>query len=192
MIEKLKCWEFKNCGRDISGKNTSDLGVCPASTNTALDGIHSGISAGRACWAIPGTMCMGKIHSNMSKKFMDCEKCSFYDHVRESEGDELIMTLDLLIKLNSGRHDNLVIHTVCSYTLEPIEDCMTLGKRSRDQACPYTLELATDCHNMISVKAPKKIRRLAMKSHHAVPTSCLDESLLRRPLSHDLFRSWGG
>lgn len=27
----LNCWEFMRCGREVGGKNTEKLGVCPVS-----------------------------------------------------------------------------------------------------------------------------------------------------------------
>jgi len=50
---KLNCWDFKKCGRTPNGQKASELGVCPASTDIALDGIHGGMQAGRAGWS-PG------------------------------------------------------------------------------------------------------------------------------------------
>jgi len=28
------CWEFKKCERQVGGKKVSELGICPASTET--------------------------------------------------------------------------------------------------------------------------------------------------------------
>ena len=39
--QKPNCWEHKKCGRQPGGKNTDDLGVCPAATDTSFDHINS-------------------------------------------------------------------------------------------------------------------------------------------------------
>ncbi|GBE00072.1 hypothetical protein BMS3Abin07_02118 [bacterium BMS3Abin07] len=46
---KLNCWEFKRCGRQPGGEHEIDLGVCPATVEGRLDGVHDGVTAGRAC-----------------------------------------------------------------------------------------------------------------------------------------------
>ena len=45
---KQICWEFKKCCRQPGGPKVADLGVCRATPNHALDGVHGGKSAGRA------------------------------------------------------------------------------------------------------------------------------------------------
>lgn len=49
---KKNCWEFKNCGREFGGIKARELGVCPASTDERLNGIHNGENAGRSCWVV--------------------------------------------------------------------------------------------------------------------------------------------
>lgn len=95
-MERLNCWEFKKCGRELGGRKISELGVCPASTNTEFEGVHDGISAGRACWVVAGTMCGSTVQGSFAQKYMDCGLCDFYLMVREEEGDNLILTVDLL------------------------------------------------------------------------------------------------
>jgi hypothetical protein len=92
----LNCWEFKKCGRELGGDNSLTLGVCPASMNTMLEGVHNGISAGRACWAVAGTMCSGEVQGSFAQKYKDCGLCDFYNLVREEEGENFILTIDLL------------------------------------------------------------------------------------------------
>ncbi|UCG79068.1 MAG: hypothetical protein JSV21_04370 [Nitrospirota bacterium] len=98
-VKKLNCWEFQQCGREPGGDNVSSCGVCPASDQTLLDGIHGGKNAGRACWAVAGTMCEGEtIGSNAKKK--SCTMCEFYEVVRQEEGsDGFVPTFALLQKL---------------------------------------------------------------------------------------------
>jgi len=44
-MKKPNCWEFKQCGREPGGLLSDELGVCPASTETRLDGVHGGKNA---------------------------------------------------------------------------------------------------------------------------------------------------
>lgn len=66
--KKLNCWEFKKCGREKDGANTADLGVCPASTETALHGVHDGTNSGRACWVMEGTLCAASVQGSFFRK----------------------------------------------------------------------------------------------------------------------------
>ncbi|MBS1115167.1 MAG: hypothetical protein H6Q93_1502 [Nitrospirae bacterium] len=95
-VERLNCWEIKKCGREVGGDKAVELGICPASLNTQLDGVHSGISAGRACWAVAGTMCSGQIQGSFAQKYKDCGLCDFYNRVKEEEGEHFVLTIDLL------------------------------------------------------------------------------------------------
>jgi hypothetical protein len=47
---KMNCWQVKKCGREPGGGNEAQLGVCPAATETALQGVNGGKNGGRACW----------------------------------------------------------------------------------------------------------------------------------------------
>jgi hypothetical protein len=87
-MNKLNCWEFKECGRETGGVLTRELGICPASTEKMFDGVNSGKNAGRACWLVAGTMCEGEIEGTFAKKFKKCELCDFYNLVKEEEGKE--------------------------------------------------------------------------------------------------------
>ena len=93
---KKNCWEFKRCGREPGGENASAIGVCPASTNTKLDGVHDGKNAGRTCWVIAGTMCNGEVQGIFAQKYNDCRICDFYQKVKEEEGKDFLITVDLI------------------------------------------------------------------------------------------------
>jgi hypothetical protein len=93
---KKNCWEFKGCGREPGGKNASAMGVCPAATDTKLEGVHSGKNAGRACWVIAGTMCNGQVQGIFAQKYHDCRMCDFYQKVKEEEGEDFLITVDLI------------------------------------------------------------------------------------------------
>ena len=79
---KLNCWEFKKCGREPGGENTS-VRVCPAAADSDLDGIHHGKNAGRSCWAIASTLC---------DEGTDCMFCDFYKLVRQEENPHFMVT----------------------------------------------------------------------------------------------------
>lgn len=82
---KQNCWEFKNCGRDSEGKKAEELGICPATTDERLNGVHGGKNAGRACWVIAGTMCGGQVQGTFANKYKNCEVCDFYKKVFDKE-----------------------------------------------------------------------------------------------------------
>ena len=93
---KKNCWEFKKCGRELGGEKAAEIGVCPASTNTKLDGVHDGKNAGRSCWVIAGTMCNGEVQGIFAQKYNDCRTCDFYQKVKEEEGKDFLITVDLI------------------------------------------------------------------------------------------------
>jgi len=84
----MNCWEFKKCGREAGGANAAEFGVCPAFIEKRLDGIHGGVSAGRACWVIAGTYCGGTIQGTFAEKEHNCLACDFYKLVRKEEGEK--------------------------------------------------------------------------------------------------------
>ncbi|MCB2183043.1 MAG: hypothetical protein KQH63_13495 [Desulfobulbaceae bacterium] len=81
----VNCWEFKGCGREPGGNNVDEFGVCPASTEKSMDGIHRGDNAGRACWIIAGTYCGGQVQGSYAAKSANCSKCDFFNLVVEEE-----------------------------------------------------------------------------------------------------------
>jgi len=94
---RLNCWEFQGCGREPGGANVAECGVCPAVLERRLDGVHGGKNAGRACWAVAGTFCMGSAEGTFAKKYKTCSLCDFYLLVREEEKDrEIIPTFTIL------------------------------------------------------------------------------------------------
>lgn len=84
-VNKLNCWEFLKCGREEGGALTGEHGVCPAAVEARLDGVHDGLNAGRACWAVSGTLCCGKPSGTYAGKFPTCEMCEFYQYVKNEE-----------------------------------------------------------------------------------------------------------
>jgi hypothetical protein len=98
---KQNCWEFKKCGREPGGSNVDELGACPASTETKVDGVHGGKNAGRCCWAVAGTLCCeGKVEQGTSAmKSRNCLECDFYKNVQKEEKSNFIFTARIFDKL---------------------------------------------------------------------------------------------
>jgi hypothetical protein len=82
---KVNCWEHKKCGREPGGAKASELGICPVTTYTELDGAHDGQNAGRACWVIAGSLCGGKIQGTYAAKLTNCWRCDFMNAVKQEE-----------------------------------------------------------------------------------------------------------
>ena len=58
---KQNCWEYKKCGRQPGGSKVAELGICPVAVENRTDAVNGGKNAGRACWAVTGSFCGGKI-----------------------------------------------------------------------------------------------------------------------------------
>ncbi len=95
-MERLNCWEVMDCGREPEGFRADDDGICPAAINTTLEGVHGGISAGRACWVVAGTMCDGRSQGTFAQKSGECGACRFYNRVKDEEGEQFLLTVNLL------------------------------------------------------------------------------------------------
>ena len=96
---KLNCWEFKKCGRQFGGEKAHELGVCPASTEKKLNGVHNGKNSGRACWVVAGTFCKGTVQGAFVTKYANCIKCDFYKLVLDEEDKNFVFSGNLLTKL---------------------------------------------------------------------------------------------
>ena len=77
-MEKLNCWEYKRCGRGPGGEKVDELGACAAATEEKLNGVNSGVNSGRACWAVSGTLCGGRVQGVDEQKLIACLECDFY------------------------------------------------------------------------------------------------------------------
>ncbi len=97
---KQNCWEFKKCGREPGGAKAEELGVCPAAVDDKCDGVHHGKNGGRACWVLAGTLCGGKVQGVFATKMHNCMQCEFYDVVKAEEGDEFMLSSELLKKVH--------------------------------------------------------------------------------------------
>ncbi len=89
---KQNCWEYKNCGREIGGGKTEELGVCPAASDTSFNNINRGKNAGRICWAVAGTFCGNNVQGTFAEKRESCLKCDFFESVRHDEGSANLET----------------------------------------------------------------------------------------------------
>jgi hypothetical protein len=99
MKKKVNCWEFHECGRVHGGENVEEFGVCPATVETTLDGVHDGTNGGRACWVIAGTFCMGTVQGMFAKKYETCKQCEFYKLVHNENSNNFFVSLSLLQKI---------------------------------------------------------------------------------------------
>lgn len=93
---KLNCWEVMKCGREPGGRKEAELGACPVITCAKLDSVHGGKNAGRVCWVVAGTMCGGEAQGSFARKYKDCRNCRFYQLVKEEEGENFLLTIDLI------------------------------------------------------------------------------------------------
>ncbi len=85
---KANCWESENCGRQPGGLRTSELGVCPATTEALHNGKNGGRNAGRYCWKVPGTLCEGRVQGIWATKMMECAACKFFEQVKREQGSD--------------------------------------------------------------------------------------------------------
>jgi hypothetical protein len=93
------CWEAKGCGRQVGGPKVSELGVCPAATESRVNGINGGVNGGRACWALVGTLCGGKVQASFAGKVPNCMVCNHYKAVVHEEGSRLVGPSTIFQKL---------------------------------------------------------------------------------------------
>ena len=90
--DKVNCWEFKKCGREPDGVNTSELGVCPVSTYEKMNGVHNGVNGGRCCWVFYGACsCEAGNPKTFGEHLSICRNCDFY--LILSEYEELLVVL---------------------------------------------------------------------------------------------------
>ena len=90
MSEKMNCWQFMLCGREIDGINTDELGICPTARDLRFDGVNSGDHAGRFCWAVSGTLCDAEIQGTFANKIGNCLNCPFFLEVEKQEGKNIV------------------------------------------------------------------------------------------------------
>ena len=97
---KLNCWEFKRCGRQPMGEKVKEFGVCPVAIATKAHGVNEGVNGGRACWAIAGSLCGGKVQGSYVSKMGGCLQCDFFNEVRGQQAAKFVNSREILNLLN--------------------------------------------------------------------------------------------
>lgn len=87
------------CGLGPNGDKTESQGTCPAPKTKILNGLNGGINGGRACWAISGTFCNGKVEGKFASKVPTCLQCDFYKLVCREQGASFRGTAQILALL---------------------------------------------------------------------------------------------
>ena len=100
-MKKMNCWEYKKCGHELGGVNSSREGICPSAMEARLNGVHDGMSAGRACWVVSNTMCDRSRQGSFGDKYQMCVKCAFYLQVKREEGYRYILPPMLLCRITT-------------------------------------------------------------------------------------------
>ena len=85
------------CGREPNGKN-ENLGICPATVPSEIDGINNGERGGRFCWNFAGTFCKGEIQGTVAQKMRNCLDCVFFMLVSKEEGGQFVFTTEQAMK----------------------------------------------------------------------------------------------
>lgn len=97
----INCWEHRHCGREPGGAHADEHGICPAASETRLDGVHGGVNAGRACWAVAGSL--GRTENGCScESPVDCFHCDFYRAVITDETPHLVYTPAIMSLLDGA------------------------------------------------------------------------------------------
>ena len=136
---RLNCWEHTGCGREPGGRRVAELGVCLASVDSRLDGIHGGKNAGRCCWVVAGTFCEGQVQGTFAQKHPSCERCDFYKRVQEEEGPGAKQTNMLLSYLSSSeaadrrRYQQLLSSVIDSSVLPLARDDLEAVQRGEEK-----------------------------------------------------------
>ena len=77
-MNKTKCWEIRQCGREHGGANVEELGICPAYIAYQANDILEENNRRICCWNVAGTSCDRKPHGASTEKIMTCKECEFY------------------------------------------------------------------------------------------------------------------
>lgn len=97
---RVNCWEAVGCGY---GPGRAE--VCPAAVDTTSNGVNGGVNAGRICWTVTGTRCLGQPGGSFVDKLDACLQCSFFGTVKAEQGEEF-----RLLKLGQGLRDLPGLH----------------------------------------------------------------------------------
>ena len=102
-MSRMNCWKYMNCGREPGGSKAKELGVCQAAIEKELNGVNEGENGGRACWAIAGTLCGGKVQGSFAVKVGNCMNCDFFQLVVRGEGKNYCGVHEILKKLKEHK-----------------------------------------------------------------------------------------
>ena len=92
-MKRKNCWEVMKCGREPNGKN-ENLGICPATVPSEIDGINNGERGGRFCWNFAGTFCKGEVQGAVAQKMRNCLDCFFLCWSARRKVDNLFSQLN--------------------------------------------------------------------------------------------------
>ena len=102
-MERMNCWEIKDCGRGPDSAGGDLESVCPAAKTGEYDGVNGGDFAGRFCWAVTGTFCDGnRAQGTFAQKFRNCLNCNFLQQVDVEEGRFMVLTPHEIQPFSSG------------------------------------------------------------------------------------------
>jgi len=86
--------------------------------NTVLEGVHSAF-APEGPVGSAGTMCGGEIQGSFAQKYKDCGYAIFITPVREEEGDDFILPIDLLGMIQISGQETLQVFRTGKPTVAP-------------------------------------------------------------------------
>ncbi len=96
-------WGRKDSRQEPGGEKEAEPGVCLVVTDPRLKGLHGGKNAGRACWALAGTLCGGEVQGTYAAKEENCLKCDFYKEVKDRAGNSFSGVLAIFEKLKESK-----------------------------------------------------------------------------------------
>ena len=91
-MARRNCWEAQGCGRQPGGENIEALGICPATLPNEFAGVNQGEQGGRFCWAVVGTLCLGRVQGTFAMKLLSCLRCEFLQQVQDEQSQSFILT----------------------------------------------------------------------------------------------------
>ena len=94
-MARLNCWQVMDCGREPGGRNADEQGVCPAATESRLDGVNHGDRGGRACWVAAGVLSSTEMEATSALHSL-CVSCPFYERVITEEGREFVFSPEIV------------------------------------------------------------------------------------------------
>jgi hypothetical protein len=79
IADKLNCWDYKKCCKEIDSKINNNNHLCPVKKERTANGLNGGINGGRICWVIMDT-------NSKKKAQTKCFQCEFHYKVKAEEG----------------------------------------------------------------------------------------------------------